>query len=118
MQSRRLEILEVEGSTFCRCLDRKLVDDQVIVEWADELLALVECEKKTRLMIDFANVTELSSKCLNKLIILDKRMKAIQGKIVLRGVAPDIYEVFLITRLWQLFTFVENDREALAAFRA
>jgi anti-anti-sigma regulatory factor len=53
---------------------------------------------------------------LNKLIILDKKVKAKSGQLKLCDLMPEIREVFVITRLNQLFVIEETKDEALAAF--
>ena len=46
---------------------------------------------------------------LNKLIILDKKTKGIAGQLKLCFLKPEILEVFVITRLNQLFEIVEDE---------
>jgi anti-sigma B factor antagonist len=53
----------------------------------------------TRIVCDFSNVHYISSAALSKLLSLRKRLKAAEGRIVLRSVHPDLWEVFRVTRL-------------------
>jgi anti-sigma B factor antagonist len=99
-----------------RFLDRKIIDAASIQELGDELFALVEKEERKNLLLNFGNVEFLSSAALNKLIILDKKVKAHSGKMLLCNLKPEIYEVFAITRLNQLFKIKNTEQEAMAGF--
>jgi anti-anti-sigma factor len=87
-----------------------------IQELGDELFALVESEERKTLLLNFSNVEFLSSAALNKLIILDKKVKAVSGKLKLSNLKTEIREVFAITRLDQLFDIKDDEADALAAF--
>jgi anti-anti-sigma factor len=96
--------------------DRKIMDMVVIQELADELYALVEQEKRTNVLLNFAGVEFLSSAALNKLIVLDKKIKTAGGKLLLCSLRPEIFEIFAVTRLTQLFVIKRTEQEAVAAF--
>ena len=100
-----------------------LVDDETIdaldthvQELGEELFSLVEDEGRKQLLLNFSNVEFLSSAALNKLIILDKKVKSHGGKLKLSNLKPEIYEVFVITRLNQLFDIKDDEAEAVKAF--
>jgi anti-sigma B factor antagonist len=115
---RRIEVMNLSGSagdvTLVRFLDRKIIDAANIQELGEELFTLVEKEKKQNLILNFTSVEFLSSAALNKLIMLDRKVKAVQGKMRLCNLRPEIYEVFVITRLNQLFDIKPNENDALA----
>jgi anti-sigma B factor antagonist len=117
---RRIEVTNLTGSAgdvaMVRVLDRKIIDAANIQELGDELFSLVEKESRKNLLLNFASVEFLSSAALNKLIILDKKVKAHTGKMRLCNLKPEIYEVFAITRLNQLFDIKNTEQEALAGF--
>jgi hypothetical protein len=69
------------------------------------------------MLLDFGNVEFLSSAALNKLIILDKKVKQFKGRLKLCNLRPEIQEVFVITRLNQLFEIKDTVENALASFR-
>jgi len=99
-----------------KVLDRKIIDAANIQELGDELFGLVEKESRKNIILNFSQVEFLSSAALNKLIILDKKVKAHTGKMRLCNLKPEIYEVFAITRLNQLFDIKNTEQEALAGF--
>ncbi len=60
-----------------------------------------------RFVADLAEVQYVSSAALSKLLGLRKRVLGVKGRIVLRNVHPDLWEVFRVTRLDTYFE-VEN----------
>jgi anti-sigma B factor antagonist len=118
--NRRIEVTGFSGSAgevaMVRFLDRKIIDAANIQELGDELFALVEKEQRKNLLLNFASVEFLSSAALNKLIILDKKVKGAAGKMRLCNLRPEIYEVFAITRLNQLFDIKNTEADALNGF--
>ena len=77
---------------------------------------VVDKEKRKSILLNFADVDFLSSAALNKLIVLDKKVKTSGGKLQLCNLKPEIFEIFAITRLTQLFAIKRTEQEALAAF--
>jgi anti-sigma B factor antagonist len=111
---RRVELSEVADVTVVHFVDRKLLDAANIQELGDELFGLVEKDNRKRILLNFSNVEFLSSAALNKLIILDKKVKTHKGKLKLCNLRPEILEVFAITRLNQLFDIADDEADALA----
>jgi len=109
-----LDVSQVGDATVVRFQERRILDANNIEELGGELFALAERSRK--LLINFVDVEFLSSAALNKLIILDKKVKTQGGKLVLSDLRPEIKEVFTITRLDQLFTIKPTQEEALRAF--
>jgi len=94
----------------------KIIDDLIIQELGQELFALVEVDKRSKLVLNFYNVEFLSSAALGKLITLDKKMKPLGGKIRLSNIRPEIFEVFRITKLNKLFDIKDDEADAIKAF--
>ncbi len=113
---RRLETSEVGDVTVVRFVDRKILDESNIQELGQELFQLVEEENRHKLVLNFHNVEFLSSAALGKLITLDKKVKAHNGRLKLSNIRPEIYEVFAITKLNKLFDIKDDVADALAAF--
>lgn len=113
---RRLEVSDVGDVAVVRFVDRKILDEASIQELGHELFQLVEEEKRQKLLLNFSKVDFLSSAALGKLITLDKKAKAHSGKLKLCNIRPEIYEVFVITRLNKLFDIKNNEEEALESF--
>lgn len=117
---RRIETTNFGGTagevTLVKFIDRKIIDASAIQELGEELFALVETQGLSRLILNFAAVEFLSSAALNKLIMLEKKVKAARGKLRLCNLRKEIYEVFAITRLNVLFDIKPTENEALAGF--
>ena len=113
---KHIEVAEVGDVTVVRFADRKIIDVNSINELGDELFDLTEKENRKSLLLNFEKVEFLSSAALNKLIVLDKKVKAASGKLKFCSLRPEIIEVFVITRLNQLFDIREDEPDALAGF--
>jgi anti-sigma B factor antagonist len=113
---RRLEVSEVGAVTVVRFVDRKILDAANIQELGDELFGLVEQESRKNLLLNFSNVEFMSSAALNKLIVLNKKVQGVGGKLRLSNLRPEIYDVFVITRLNTVFDIKADEADALAAF--
>jgi anti-sigma B factor antagonist len=113
---RRIQATEIGGVTVVSFIDRKILDAANIQELGDELYKLVEDDGCRSVLLDFGNVEFLSSAALNKLIILDKKIKDHGGQLKLCNLLPEIREVFVITRLNQLFDIRDTQDAALNAF--
>ena len=96
--------------------DRKILEEFSITEIGDELTKLVEAAPNTKLLLSFSNVEHLSSAALGMLIKLNKQVDENGGQLKLSDIAPQIYEVFKITRLNKLFEIHDTAEQALASF--
>ena len=114
---RRIETSEIRDITVVTFIERKILEAAHILELGEELLQLVEKDGNKDLLLDFSNVEFLSSAALNKLIILDKKVKAKSGQLKLCNMMPEIREVFVITRLNQLFDIVDTREKAMDGFQ-
>ncbi len=113
---RRIEVNEVRDVSVVRFIDRKILDEAAIGELGEELFALAEADDQNSILLNFSDVEFLSSAALGKLITLDKKVKAAGGKLKLCNIRPQIYEVFAITKLNNLFDIKETEDDALAAY--
>jgi anti-sigma B factor antagonist len=113
----RIEVSEIRGITVASFVERKILEAAHILQLGEELQRLIEKDGTRDLLLDFSNVEFLSSAALNKLIILDKKVKLKSGQLKLCGMTPEIREVFVITRLNQLFDIVDTRDNALDGFQ-
>ncbi len=113
---RRLQLNEVGDVSVVRFVDRKILDEANIQELGQELFQLIEEDDRKNLLLNFSSVEFLSSAALGKLITLDKKVKAHNGKLKLSNIRPEIYEVFAITKLNKLFDIKDDEADALASF--
>jgi anti-anti-sigma factor len=69
----------------------------------EQLLTLAGRLRPGRLLLDFGNVTLLTTTALAVLLRLRKALYAWGGRLTLRHLHPRLYEVFEVTKLHTLF---------------
>ena len=99
----RLKTTRNDGIVVVELADRKILDEAVIGEIAEQLYALVAEADVPKLVLDFQNVSHMSSGALGMLITLHKRIRERNGALRLCNISESIYEVFVITRLNEVF---------------
>ena len=112
----RLRIQNIEGVHQVEFIDRNILDEATIQAIGDEISALIESVATPPLLQSFSNVDHLSSAALGALITINNKVKAKGGVLRLANIDPQIYEVFMITRLNKLFEIHETTDDALKAF--
>lgn len=113
---RRITVSAVGDLAMVRFLDRKIVDPSNIEEVGDEMFQLLEKDKFKNVILNFDGVEFLGSAALNKLIMMDKKVKAAGGKLRLCSLRAEIMEVFTITKLSRVFDIKKTEADALKAF--
>ncbi len=117
MADRSRIIVSVVGElATVRFADTKIVDSANIEEMGAELLSLVDDEHMKHVLLNFEGVAFMSSAALNKLIVMDRRVKEVGGILRLCNLVPEIMEVFTLTRLNQVFDIRKTEAEAKRAF--
>jgi anti-sigma B factor antagonist len=101
------------GASLVRLVDDKIMDAKRIQQLNDELTAIAEQSQAGGLVLDLENVRFLSSAAINKLIVLDKRVKSSGGEIRLVNLRPEVRDVFAITNLDRVFKIFDDPTEAL-----
>jgi anti-sigma B factor antagonist len=111
-------VLEQENVVIVRFKDARLLDEVRIRQCGKELISLVEQYQCSRLLVSFLGVNFVASELLSSskvsLVVLDKKVKQVSGKLVLSDIIPELYEVFAITRLNKLFTICDREEMAIA----
>lgn len=93
--------------------DRKILDEMSIMQIGDQLNALVAEAEKPKIVLDFSSVAHMSSSALGVLITAHKRIREKGGQLRLCNIESAIYEVFVITRLNEIFTICDSREEAM-----
>jgi anti-sigma B factor antagonist len=94
----------------------KILDEANIAAIQETLNALIDEEQFPKLLLDFSTVDHLSSAALGMLINANNRIKQKNGQLRLSNIKPQIYEVFVITKLNKLFRIYPDRAEALGSF--
>ncbi len=116
MTDSRLRISENDGITVVEFVDRNILDEANIQAINEEITAVIEQTDTPKLLISFSNVDHLSSAALGALITINNKIREKAGQLHLANIDPQIYEVFVITRLNKLFNIHDTTDEAHAAF--
>jgi anti-sigma B factor antagonist len=116
MTDSRLRISDNEGITLIEFVDRNILDEANIQAINEEITAVIENTDVPKLLISFSNVDHLSSAALGALITINNKIREKQGQLHLANIDPQIYEVFVITRLNKLFNIHDTTDEAQGAF--
>lgn len=98
-------------------LDRNILDEAYIQQIGDEITALIESNPNPRVVIDFKNVEHLSSAALGTLINVNNKVRQKDGILRLTSIAPQLLEVFKITKLDHLFHIDSTTDDALKNIR-
>lgn len=97
--------------------DRNILDEANIQQIGEEIKTIIEAEPKPKLLINFTDVDHLSSAALGTLITINNKIRALQGQLRLSNIDPQIYQVFVITKLNRLFEIHETTDKARASFK-
>lgn len=113
---RHIQVGEFGDVTIVKFLDRKILDMAKIQEIGDELFGLLEGTDRRKFIFSFSAVEFLASAMLNKFILFDRAMRKRGGAFKCCSLKPEIEEVFIITRLNQMFDLCEEEMDALSSF--
>jgi len=116
MSESRLRISKIDEITQVEFIDRNILDEANIQAISDEVSEIIEQAATPQLLINFANVDHLSSAALGALITINNKINEKNGKLRLANIDPQIYEVFVITRLNKLFSIHETLNDAMEQF--
>ena len=110
-----LELDQVDTVAVVKFRDKKVMDPSRIEQMGKELLELLEDDENERLLINFDNVSFFSSAAINKLIVLEKQVRAKGGKLRLCNLRPEVRDLFSYTSLDQMFEIDQAQVESIAA---
>lgn len=108
----RLKVTRIGDAVQVEFTSRKILDEANIAEIGEQLAAIVEREERPKIIISFEAVDHLSSAALGTLITINNKVKQKGGQLRLSNINPQIYEVFLITKLNKLFRIYPTIKEA------
>jgi anti-sigma B factor antagonist len=116
-QESRLVIDQDGEVTTVGFLDRNILEEASIQQIGDEIGALILASPNPKILLNFENVEHLSSAALGTLITINNNVKKQGGQLRLANIDPQIYEVFVITKLNKLFVIHDDNAAALASFK-
>ena len=114
-----IEIDSISNVSVVKLKDEKLMAPAQVETLGDELLSLVEGQltvDQANVLSNFENVRFFSSGAINKLIVLEKRVRACGGQIRLSNMRPEVRDLFSYTNLDSMFDIRGNQAEAILSF--
>ncbi|MEE2826070.1 MAG: STAS domain-containing protein [Planctomycetota bacterium] len=111
-----IELEDVQDISVVRFKDEKVMDPSRIEKLGEELMSLAGEEDSCNLLINFEDVRFFSSAAINKLIVLEKRMRAGGGAMKLSNLRPEVRDLFSFTNLDGLFDIRDEQSEAIRSF--
>ncbi len=115
-QNLRMNVTDEGNVTIVELTDKKILDEVSIKEIGRDLSALTARSDKPLLILNFSPVSHMSSSALGMLITLHKRIREKKGQLKLCNIQPAIYEVFVITRLNEIFDIYQSQAKAMESF--
>jgi anti-sigma B factor antagonist len=117
-QSPPLSVSQEKDVRLVEFTNSKILDEANITEIGATLNALIDESASPKMLLDFQSVDHLSSAALGMLINVNNRIKQRNGQLRLASIKPQIFEVFVITKLNKLFRILPDRSEALKSFGA
>jgi anti-anti-sigma factor len=111
-----LERQDVGGVTVVRVKTRRLRDDAATAEIFHTITQLVDAVGRRNLVLDLAAVEEIASVGLSKIIMLNRKTQAVQGRLALCGMFPVVAEVFQVAHLDEILAIYPGEQEAVQSF--
>jgi len=111
-----LIISEADGTVVVDFRNAAILDSAVLRGVEEQLYALVDEQKHERILLDLSAVRFLASQMLGTLISLHRKAAEIGGKVIICGLAANLYRVFETSRLDSVLLFAGSVEEGLAAF--
>jgi anti-anti-sigma factor len=99
--------------TIIRFIASRILDSVTIQQLGDSLFRIVDEEGASKLVVNLAEVSFLSSSALNRLILLKKKVQQQGGQLMLVELKPEIQRVFEISRLDTFFDILDQQATAL-----
>ena len=111
-----VSVTEQKDIRIVEFTNNKILDEANIAEIGATINTMIDERNNPKLLLDFGNVDHLSSAALGMLINVNNRIRQKNGQLRLAAIKPQIYEVFVITKLNKLFQILPGRGEALASF--
>jgi len=112
----RLKVTQDDGVLSVGFNEKNILDEAVIQFIGSEISELIDGATNPKLLINFEGVEHLSSAALGTLITINNKVSQKQGQLRLANIHPQIYEVFVITKLNRLFEIHDSAEQAVASF--
>ena len=111
-----LSVSRVGAVTVCRIVQDNLFDDRIVDEVRQELARLIAEQEPKSLVVNFSSVELIRTMGLSAMVMLNRKVKSCEGRLILCGMRSKVHEVFVVSSLDKLFDIKNTEPDALAAF--
>ena len=111
-----IKVQDHDGVKRIEFVERNILDEANIQQIGEEIGRLVDASDRPKILISFQNVDHLSSAALGTLITINNKIRGKDGQLRLAQIDPQIYEVFVITKLNKLFEIFDSAEQAMDSF--
>jgi len=110
-----LQIFDIDGISNVEFVESNILDELAIRRIGDELESVIDRKGLPKIVLNFKNVSALSSSALGMLITVNTKVSEKHGKLAMACIKGSIREVFRITKLDKAFTICDTVGEAIRA---
>ena len=100
---------EIESMTVGTLGAGTSLDAEGSKEFGDNVIGYITAHPGVRLLLNFQNITYLSSAALSELLRINDTAKAEKAAVQLCGLSKEIHKVFEITKLADVFHIDPNE---------
>ena len=111
-----IRVHDQDGVKRIEFVERNILDEANIQQIGEVIGRVVDSQDEPKVLISFTNVDHLSSAALGTLITINNKIRGRDGQLRLAEIDPQIYEVFVITKLNKLFQIFDTSEQAMASF--
>ncbi len=108
-----LRIVKQNDVAVVRFATSRILDQSNVQELGDEFDSLLEEYKLDKIVLNFDNVSYMSSAVMGKLVSLLKKIQSAGGQLKLCNIEESIFEIFEIMRFDRMFDICESEDEAV-----
>ena len=113
---RRITLEEEDGVPIVRFLDRNLLDETIVRAIHEQIDAGLRPGEPIRLILDFSNVSMVSSAFIGRIVLLHRRASESGGLLLLCELGPAVRDAFRTTNLDRVLKITRTRREAREPF--
>jgi anti-anti-sigma factor len=116
LQTRKDALLRIQKQNdigIIGFITSRILDQSNVQQLGEEFDSLVDQFHLGKMVLDFENVSYMSSAVMGKLVALLKKVKGSGGRLVLCNIEESIYEIFEIMRFDKMFEISPSVDEAL-----
>lgn len=98
--------------------DAKILDEAKIQQIGKELIEKADSSASgtKKMLVNFQNVSFMSSAMIGKIILLNKKAKSADLKLKLCNISDTVMEVFKLMRLNKILDIQKDEEKAIASF--